>query len=152
MHLGRTKVTRELQSADDARVLGDVVRLDAEKVRDRGVRWRERVARVRARGVDEDGPCGGRARVAAGGSVGANDEPAPCRIRGPRGANVVGPEGPGPVGVGQLGLPSVGAGSAAAATSAVEWASAAEAATGAGAAGAFLPPPRILRRNSWTGS
>src|SRR4029079_10842367 len=150
--LGRAEIAGEGEGPDDAGVLGDVVRLDAQEVRDRRVRRRERVARVRPRGVDQDRPGGRGTRVAAGGAVGPDDESAP-RGTGD-GASVgrhVGPERRGPLGVGQGGLPSVVAGSTGAAAGAASPLTEA-AGAGAGSAGAFLPPPRILRRNSWTGS
>src|SRR5262249_20220088 len=62
----------EADRPDDRRVLGDVVGLDTEVVGDRGIRRRERVARVAARERDEDGACRGRAGIAAGGAIGSD--------------------------------------------------------------------------------
>jgi hypothetical protein len=55
-HLAGTELARQLQRPDDGRVLGDVVRLDAEVVGDRGVGRRSRVGGVRSGGVDQDRP------------------------------------------------------------------------------------------------
>jgi len=76
MDLAGAELTGELEGTDDARVLGDVVRLDAEVVRDRGVGDGARVSRVRSRKVEEGRPERGRPGVPARGSVGPDDEPA----------------------------------------------------------------------------
>jgi hypothetical protein len=64
----------EGERADDRRVLGDVVRLNPEVVRDRGVRRRTRVERIGAIEVDEDRPGRSMAGVRARRAVGADDE------------------------------------------------------------------------------
>ena len=79
--LAGTELLGEGERPHDSRVFGDVVRLDAEEVGDRGVSRRERVAGVGPRGVDQDGArrCG--PGVAASRAVGADDEPALPRGR-----------------------------------------------------------------------
>ena len=76
MDLARTELARQIERPDDARVLGDVVGLDAEVVGDRGVRDRAVVAGVRSCQVEQRRPERGRAGVAACRAVGPDDEPA----------------------------------------------------------------------------
>jgi hypothetical protein len=84
--LRRAELAGEGQGPDDAGVLGDVVRLDAEIVGDRGVGGRQRVAGIGPPGVDEESAGRGRSGVAASRAVGPDDEPPPA---GP--ATLVGP-------------------------------------------------------------
>ena len=71
-HLPRPQLGRKRERPDDGGVLGDVVRLDAEILGDRGVRSRPRVAGVRSRQIDQDRAGRRRARVPAGGPVGSD--------------------------------------------------------------------------------
>ena len=75
MDLARPELAGELERPDDAGVLGDVVGLDAEVVRDRGVRVRPVVAGVGPREVEERRPRRGRTGVAAGRAVGPDEQP-----------------------------------------------------------------------------
>src|SRR6185295_17477633 len=58
--LARAELTRELERADDTSVFGDVVGLDAEIVRDRRVRPRERITGIGPVGPEQcrAGRCG----------------------------------------------------------------------------------------------
>jgi hypothetical protein len=86
-HLAGTQLAGQGKGPDDPGVFRDVVRLDAEVVRDRGVGRSPRVGGVRPRGIDEDGPGRGGTRVAASRAVGPDDqlEPLPGVAGGPRG-------------------------------------------------------------------
>ena len=75
------ELARQVEGPNDARVLGDVVRLDPEIVRDRGVGRCPRVPGIRARGVDENRPGRRRSRVAAGRPVGPDDQAQRVAIR-----------------------------------------------------------------------
>jgi len=77
MDLASAELTGERKGAHHSRVLGDVVRLDPQVVGDRGVRHRTIVTGVGSRQGVQRSPEGRRARVAAGGTVGANDETQP---------------------------------------------------------------------------
>ena len=72
--LARAELPRETQRTDDRRVLGDIVRLDAEELGDGGVRSCARIAGVGARGVDERGSGRRRSGIAARGPVGPDDQ------------------------------------------------------------------------------
>ena len=98
----------QVERADDAGVLGDVVGLDAEVVRDRGVRARPAWSRASGRGeVEQGGPERGRPRVAARRPVGPDDEAAP---RPPAlGPASVGRPGRRPPGPGESVLAQIGA-------------------------------------------
>ena len=63
------------EGPDDGRVLGDVVRLDPEVVRDRGVRAAPRIERVGPVEVDQHRAGRGMAGVGARRAVRADDEP-----------------------------------------------------------------------------
>ncbi len=91
VNLARPELRGQGQGADDPSVLGDVVRLGAEILRDGGVGGCERVARIRPRSVDEYRPKGRRAGVAPRGAIRPDDEPRrrgqaappPVPLRGP---------------------------------------------------------------------
>jgi hypothetical protein len=72
--LARTELAGEGERADDPCVLGDVICLDPEVVGDRGVGGSSGIGRVRSRGVDQDRTRGRRSGIAAGGTVGPDDE------------------------------------------------------------------------------
>ena len=74
-HLPGAQLPGKLERPDDRGVFGDVVRLDAEVVRDRCVRRCGRIERVRAGEVDQDCPGRGLAGVRARGAVRPDDEP-----------------------------------------------------------------------------
>ena len=97
-HLARPELTGEGEGPHDRRVLGDVVGLDAEVVRDRGVGRSARVERVGPDQVDQDRPGRGMAGVGPRRAVRADDEAAGLRRRpfelGPeRVVQSFGPEG-----------------------------------------------------------
>ena len=73
-HLARAELGGQPQGPDDGGVLGHVVRLDAEVVRDRGVGRRRRVERVRPLEVDQHRAGRGVARVGPRRPIGADDE------------------------------------------------------------------------------
>ncbi|MEA2578836.1 MAG: hypothetical protein QOD78_2424 [Chloroflexota bacterium] len=72
--LASTQLAGEAQGPDDGGVLRDVVRLDAEELRDRRVGAGSWVAGVRTRGVDERGAGRSRPGIAARGPVGSDDQ------------------------------------------------------------------------------
>ena len=74
--LAGTQLARKVEGADDPRVLGDVVGLDAEIVGDRGVRDSAVIAGVRSCQVEQRCAQRGRSGVAARRPIGPDDEPA----------------------------------------------------------------------------
>jgi hypothetical protein len=74
--LPRPELAGQGQGTYDRRVLRNVVRLDAEELRDRGVGSGPRVARVGPGKVDQGGTGRSEARIAAGRSISPDDEAA----------------------------------------------------------------------------
>jgi hypothetical protein len=73
MDLRRAQLGSQREAAQDAGIFGDVVRLDAEVLGDRGIGDRQRIAGVRPGKIDEDRPGGRRAGIAARGAIGPDE-------------------------------------------------------------------------------
>src|SRR5258707_12482148 len=80
--LTRTELAGQSERSHRARVLGHVIGLDAEELRDRGIRPRARIARVRASKIEEGRSERGRPWIAPSGPVGPDQKAGPPRRLG----------------------------------------------------------------------